>query len=60
MNRLDELLYHLKKDMKNKKIKSIVMAKDLGISNVTITNTFKGKIGSFETLNKIIDYIDNK
>ncbi|MGL5126116.1 MAG: helix-turn-helix domain-containing protein [Fusobacteriaceae bacterium] len=60
MNRFELFLLQLKKDMKAKKITSLQMSIDLGVTKGTVSTVLSGKRGTFDTLNKMIEYIDSK
>lgn len=58
-NRLKIMLDNIADDMRNKNITRKEMAADLNLTQTTLSHFFKGKQGTFVTIKKIIDYIEN-
>ncbi len=60
MNRFEEMLENIKKDMKKKKITGLILSKELKVSNTTISHTLNGKHATAKLLKKICEYVAEK
>ena len=60
MINLQDFLNELKLEMKRKKISQKEVCDKLQLSHPTMTNILLGKHGTFDTLNKIINYVNSK
>lgn len=59
MNRFDKLLEELNRDMKRKGIRQKDISEGTGIPNATISNFLNGKALTRQTMDSVINYIDN-
>lgn len=60
MNVLEVMLHQLKRNMKDKGITGKEIAREVGLSVTTVSFILNGISGTYDTLKKIIDYIDSK
>jgi transcriptional regulator with XRE-family HTH domain len=59
MSSLETLMFEIKKQARGKKITQKKIASELNISRQTVSNILNLKTGSFNTLIKIIEFIEN-
>jgi transcriptional regulator with XRE-family HTH domain len=60
MEHLNEMLFRIKYEMKQKNITIKQVAKELGYTQATISNLLNGNSGTFDTLKKILKYLETK
>jgi transcriptional regulator with XRE-family HTH domain len=60
MEHLNEMLFRIKYEMKQKNITIKQMSKELGYTQATISNLLNGNSGTFDTLKKILKYLETK